>query len=68
MDNNEIWFILTKLSNDKKINIIKKYNDELNIRRNSSIIKELKKINVEEVTEEKIERFKEYINKNNISG
>lgn len=60
MDNNEIWFILTKLSNDKKINIIKKYNDELNIRRNSSIIKELKKINVEEVTEEKIERFKEY--------
>ena len=43
MDNNEIWFILTKLSNDKKINIIKKYNDELNIRRNSSIIKELKK-------------------------
>lgn len=67
MDNNEIWFILTKLSNDKKINIIKKYNDELNIRRNSGIIKELKKINVEEVTEEKIERFKEYINKNNIS-
>ena len=31
MDNNEIWFILTKLSNDKKINIIKKYNDELNV-------------------------------------
>ena len=66
MDNNEIWFILTKLSNEKKINLIKKYYKEVNIRRNSSIIKELKKINVEEVTEEKIEKFKEYINKNNI--
>lgn len=66
MDTNEIWFILLQLSNDKKIKLIRKYSDEENIRKNSSIIKELKGANINEVTEEKIKKFQEYINKNNI--
>ncbi|MDU5107817.1 MULTISPECIES: DNA-processing protein DprA [unclassified Clostridium] len=66
MDTNEIWFILLQLSNDKKIKLIRKYSNEENIRKNSSIIKELKGANINEVTEEKIKKFQEYINKNNI--
>ena len=66
MDSNEIWFILIQISNDKKVKLIRKYCNEENIRKNSSIIKELKEKSVEEVTEEKIEKFKDYINKNGI--
>lgn len=66
MDNNDIWFILLKISNDKKIKLLKKYNNEENIRKNYGIIKEFKKINLEEITEEKIKLFKEYITTNNI--
>ncbi len=66
MDTNEIWFILIQLSNDKRIKLIRKYCDEKNIRKNSSIIKELREANIEKITEEKIKTFKEYMNKNNI--
>ena len=66
MDTNEIWFILIQLSNDKRIKLIIKYCDEKNIRKNSSIIKELREANIEKITEEKIKTFKEYMNKNNI--
>lgn len=66
MDNNDIWFVLLKISNDKKIKLLRKYNSEENIRENYGIIKEFKKINLEEITEEKIKLFKEYITKNNI--
>lgn len=66
MDTNEIWFILLQLSNDKKIKLIRKYSNEENIRKNSCIIKELKDANINEVTEEKIKKFQEYININNI--
>ena len=66
MDSNEIWFILIQISNDKKVKLIRKYCNEENIRKNSSIIKELKGKSVEEATEEKIEKFKEYINKYSI--
>mgnify|MGYP004443112511 CR=1 FL=1 len=66
MNTNEIWFILLQLSNDKKIKLLRKYANEENIRKNSSIIKELKATNINEVTEEKIKKFEEYINKNSI--
>ncbi|MDV4151182.1 DNA-processing protein DprA [Clostridium sp. AL.422] len=66
MENSDIWFILIKLSNDKKIKLLEKYHNEENIRKNIKIIKELYKADLSDVTEEKVREFIEYINKNNI--
>lgn len=66
MKNSEIWFILIKLSNDKKVKLLKKYHDEENIMKNSNIIRELEDVDLKEVTEEKIKSFNEYINNNGI--
>lgn len=66
MKNSDIWFILMRLSNDKKIKLLKKYRDEENIRKNSGKIKELEDVDLKELTEEKIESFNEYIKNNGI--
>ncbi|MBQ6820499.1 MAG: DNA-processing protein DprA [Clostridium sp.] len=66
MKNSEIWFILLKISNYRKIELIKKYKDEETIRKNSNIIKELKNIDKSDVNEEKIELFKDYLLKEGI--
>ena len=56
MNKDELWFILLKLSNDKKRKLIEYYKDEKNIRLNKRSIKEL--INkIDEVTDESIEKF-----------
>lgn len=62
----ELWFILLKLSNEKKVKLIKKYKKEEDIRRNKHSIKELKDIDLNELTEEKIIEFSNYINSNGI--
>ena len=67
MTNNEIWFILTKISNEKKVKLLEKYNSEEVIRKNKNIIKELRNEELEEINEEKINKFKEYMNNNNIN-
>lgn len=63
----ELWFILLKLSNEKKVKLIKKYKKEEDIRRNKNSIKELKDIDLNELTEEKIIEFSNYINSNGIT-
>ena len=67
MEYNEIWFILMNLTNCKKNKLIEKYNNEEYIRKNSKRIKELDKVNLDEITDEKIKSFTKYIKNNNIS-
>ena len=66
MENNDIWFILTNLTNYKKIKLIEKYNNEEYIRKNSKKIKELYKVDLEEITDEEIKSFTKFIKNNNI--
>ena len=66
MRNDELWFILIKISNEKKVNLIKKYKDEENIRKNKRNIKEFSNIDINEVTDDKINNFKNYIKNNGI--
>lgn len=66
MRKDEIWFILLNLANIKKVNLLKKYKNEETIRKNKNNIKEFKKKALDEITEEKIENFSNYINNNSI--
>lgn len=66
INNDELWFILLKLSNEKKVELIRKYKNEEVIRKNSKNIKDLKKINLEEVSEDKIVEFNNYMINNGI--
>ena len=66
MNYDELWFILLKLSNEKKVNLIKKYKKEEDIRKNKDKIKELRDINLTELTDEKIIEFNKYTNNNGI--
>lgn len=66
MKSSDIWFILMKLSNNKKIKLLEKYKNEENIRKNSGKIKELQEVDLKELTEDKIESFNEYIKNNGI--
>ncbi|MGG7143792.1 DNA-processing protein DprA [Clostridium nigeriense] len=66
MRKDEIWFILLNLTNVKKVNLLKKYKNEETIRKNKNNIKEFKKKALDEITEEKIENFSNYINNNSI--
>lgn len=66
MKSSDIWFVLMKLSNNKKIKLLEKYKNEENIRKNSGKIKELQEVDLKELTEDKIESFNEYIKNNGI--
>lgn len=66
MRKDEIWFILLDLPNKKKVNLLKLYKDEGEIRKNKDYIKEFKGKNLDLITEEKIECFIDYINNNGI--
>lgn len=66
MKNDELWFILTNISNDKKLSLLNNYKNESIIRNHKDGIKELQKIKGKEVSEEKINDFKNYINSNGI--
>ena len=61
MNKDEIWFILLNISNENKIRLLTQYKNESNIRKNKSSIDILNSIKLNEVSEEKINEFENYI-------
>lgn len=66
MKNDELWFILTNISNEKKMLLLNKYKNETNIRNNKNDIVELKKVREQDISDDKISNFKNYISSNGI--
>ena len=66
MKNDELWFILTSISNEKKLLLLEKYENESNIRNQKNEIREFQKIKDKDISEEKISDFNNYINSNGI--
>lgn len=67
MRSDELWFVLSNISNRKKLYLLDKYKNEGNIRKCKSSIIELQKIKSSDlVTEDKIKEFNDYINNNGI--
>lgn len=66
MNKDELWFILINISNENKINLLNKYKNESNIRKNKNNIDILNSIKINEITEEKINEFENYIKNNGI--
>lgn len=66
MNKDELWFILINISNENKINLLNKYNNESNIRKNKNNIDILNSIKINEINEEKINEFENYIKNNGI--
>lgn len=66
MKNDEIWFILTNISNEKKNTLLQEYENESNIRKYKNNIKELQKIKDKVISEDMIKDFINYMNNNGI--
>ena len=65
INKDELWFILLKISNDKKRKLLEYYKNENNIRLNKNNIKDLMG-KIEEVTENIIEKLSNYLINNRI--
>lgn len=65
INKDELWFILLKISNDKKIKLLEYYRHEKNIRLNKNNIKDLIG-KVDEITEVSIEKLVHYLINNEI--
>lgn len=66
MNIDELWFILINISNEQKIILMNKYKNESNIRKNKNNIKFFGKNNLDEISDEKIISFANYIKNNGI--
>ncbi len=65
INKDELWFILLKISNDKKIKLLEYYKNEKNIRLNKNNIKDLIG-KIDEITEVSIEKLVHYLINNEI--
>ena len=65
INKDELWFILLKISNDKKIKLLEYYRHEKNIRLNKNNIKDLIG-KFDEITEVSIEKLVHYLINNEI--
>ena len=65
INKDELWFILLKISNDKKIKLLEYYKNEKNIRVNKNNIKDIIG-KIDEVTEDIIEKLRCYLINNEI--